>query len=100
MNIVKKRGKNQPERDNRIIPTSIFRSQMTERLKQVKNNKKPLILTSHGYGEVAVIPLAMLEDMEAMIGIEEGERDIIEGHYKNLDDLMSEMKRKYGLGCL
>lgn len=83
--------------DNRIIPTSTFRAQMTERLKQVKSSQRPIILTSHGYGEAAVVPLAMLEDMEGIIGAAEGAREIQNGNFIEQDQLFANLKRKYGL---
>jgi prevent-host-death family protein len=77
----------------RTITTTLFRAKMNEYIKICKKTRKPLIISSYGKEEVAVISL---EDLEALRGIQKGMKEISEGKGIPQEKVFAKLRERFG----
>lgn len=88
---------------NSIYPLTDFVRNSKEHVARIKDSQQPEVLTVDGRPELVVQDAASYETMVAelekarfMGAILQGERDIAEGKTRRAEDVVAEMKAKYG----
>ena len=88
-----------PTRD--IQPVSEFRANAAKFLDQVRETKKPLVITQHGRGVAVLVDIDSFEDLveevEIRRAIESAEEDRREGRLIDNEVVMKELRERYGL---
>jgi len=81
--------------ENDIKPLSEFRANTAKFIKQIKETKRPLILTQHGKSTAVLLDVAayqaLIEKLELLQEIQIGEKQIADGQYLTHD----QVKQKY-----
>ena len=87
-----------------IQPLTTFRNNSVEFIKQLKETKRPIILTVNGKPEAVVQSAAEYQrfvDIAASADVDEGIRqgleDMREGRTRPADEVFEEMRRKYAI---
>ncbi len=85
--------KGTPIEGGEYVSTTEFRAGINDYIRKCKKSRRPIVLSSHGYGEVALIPL---EDLEALKGIQQGRKEIAEGKGIPNEKVFAELLEKFG----
>ena len=85
--------------DNDIKPLSEFRANAANFVKQVKETKRPLILTQHGKSSAVLVDVAeyqaIIEKLELLQEVQLAEQQISEGKYLTTAQVEKRLKAKY-----
>lgn len=85
--------------ENDIKPLSEFRANAAKFLKQVKETRRPLILTQHGKSSAVLVDVAeyqaIIEKLELLQEVQVAERQIAEGKYFTNDQVKEQLMTKY-----
>ena len=85
--------------ENDIKPLSEFRANAANFLKQVKETKRPLILTQHGKSSAVLIDVveyqALIEKLDLLQEVQIAERQIAEGKYFTNDQVKERLMARY-----
>ena len=85
--------------DNDIKPLSEFRANAANFVKQVKETKRPLILTQHGKSSAVLVDVAeyqaIIEKLELLQEVQLAEQQISEGKYLTTAKVEKRLKAKY-----
>jgi len=89
----------QPSRD--IQPVSEFRANAAKFIEQVRETKKPLVISQHGRGAAVLVDYDvfhdLLDELEIRRAIAESEVSIREGRGIPNEVVMQELRERYGL---
>ncbi len=84
---------------NDIQPLSEFRANTAKYVKQIKETKRPLILTQHGKSTAVLLDVSayqsLLEQIELLKEIQIGEKQIEEGQYFTHEEVKSRIQEKF-----
>ncbi len=87
-----------------IHSLSSFKRNTSEFIQQMKQTRKPVMLTVNGKAELVVQDaesyqklLDMLEQLETIAGIKQGLEDVDAGRTRPLAEFEQEMQQKYGI---
>lgn len=75
------------------VSTTIFRADMNNLIRKCKTSRKPIVLSSHGHSEIALITL---EDLEILQGINQGQKDMMEGKGKTMAQMDADIRKRMG----
>ncbi|MCK4447159.1 MAG: type II toxin-antitoxin system Phd/YefM family antitoxin [Candidatus Marinimicrobia bacterium] len=85
--------------ENDIKPLSEFRANAASFLKQVKETKRPLILTQHGKSSAVLVDVAeyqaIIEKLDLLQELQVAERQIAEGKYFTNDQVKERLMARY-----
>lgn len=85
--------------ENDIKPLSEFRANAAKFLKQVKETKRPLILTQHGKSSAVLVDVAeyqaIIEKLDLLQEVQVAERQIAEGKYFTNDQVQERLLARY-----
>ncbi|NOX89548.1 MAG: type II toxin-antitoxin system Phd/YefM family antitoxin [Calditrichaeota bacterium] len=85
--------------ENDIKPLSEFRANAARFVKQVKETKRPLILTQHGKSSAVLLDVAayqaLIEKIEILQEIQKGEQQIAEGKYLTQEQVQKRIAERY-----
>ena len=85
--------------ENDIKPLSEFRANAANFVKQIKDTKRPLVLTQHGKSAAVLLDVAayqsLLDEIELLQEIQIAEKQISEGKYYSHDEVEKKMQSKY-----
>jgi len=85
--------------ENDIKPLSEFRANAASFLKQVKETKRPLILTQHGKSSAVLVDVAeyqaLIEKLDLLQEVQVAERQIAEGKYFTNDQVKERLMARY-----
>ena len=85
--------------ENDIKPLSEFRANAASFLKQVKETKRPLILTQHGKSSAVLVDVAeyqaIIEKLDLLQEVQVAERQIAEGKYFTNDQVKERLMARY-----
>jgi len=85
--------------ENDIKPLTEFRSNAASFVKQVKESKRPLVLTQHGKSTVVLIDVAeyqsIIEKLELLQDIQVSEQQIIDGKYLTNTEVEERLSARY-----
>ena len=85
--------------ENDIKPLSEFRANAAKFVKQVKETKRPLILTQHGKSSAVLLDVAayqaLIEKLELIQEIQIGEKQIAEGKYYTHEQVKQRLMDRY-----
>ena len=85
--------------ENDIKPLSEFRANAATFVKQIKETKRPLVLTQHGKSSVVLIDVAeyqsIIDKLELLQEVQIAEQQISEGKYLSEKDVQKRMKARY-----
>ncbi len=85
--------------ENDIKPLSEFRANAASFLKQVKETKRPLILTQHGKSSAVLVDVAeyqaIIEKLDLLQEVQVAERQIAEGKYLTNDQVKERLMARY-----
>ena len=85
--------------ENDIRPLSEFRANTAKFVKQVKETKRPLILTQHGKSTAVLLDVAtyqaLIEKLELLQEIQIGEKQIADGQYLTHDQVKQRIMKRY-----
>ena len=80
---------------------SEFRANAAKFLDQVRETKKPLVITQHGRGVAVLVDIDSFEDLieevEIRRAIERAEEDRREGRLIDHDVVMKDLRERYGI---
>jgi prevent-host-death family protein len=84
-----------------IKPISYIKTNAADMMKYIAEHKNPIIITQNGEAKAALIDIESYQEMQDAFSllkiIRLAERDIENGRIKPADDVMSNVKKKYGL---
>ncbi len=82
-----------------IKPLSEFRANAARFVKQVKETKRPLILTQHGKSSAVLLDVAayqsLIEKLELLQEIQIGEKQVEEGEYFTHAEVKRRLQKRY-----
>ncbi len=82
-----------------IRPLSEFRANAANFVKQVKDTRRPLILTQHGKSSAVLIDVveyqALIDKIELLQEVLTAEQQIAEGKYYSSDQVKERLKARY-----
>ena len=85
--------------ENDIMPLSEFRANTAKFIKQIKETKRPLILTQHGKSTAVLLDVAayqsLIEKLELLQEIQIGEKQITDGKYLTHDQVKQRIMERY-----
>lgn len=85
-----------PSRD--IQPVSEFRANAAKFIEQVRETRKPMVLTQHGKGAAVLMDLesfeALMEELEVHRAYEDAEQSTREGRGIPHEDVMKELRAR------
>ena len=85
--------------ENDIKPLSEFRANTAKFVKQIKETKRPLILTQHGKSTAVLLDVSayqsLIEKLELLQEIQIGEKQISEGKYLTHDQVKQRINERY-----
>ena len=85
--------------ENDIKPLSEFRANAANFVKQVKDTKRPLILTQHGKSSAVLLDVAayqaIIEKLELLQDIQLAERQLSEGKYFSSEEVKQRIADRY-----
>ncbi len=85
--------------ENDIKPLSEFRANTAKFVKQIKETKRPLILTQHGKSTAVLLDVAayqaLIEKLELLQEIQIGEKQISDGKYLTHDQVKQRIMERY-----
>lgn len=80
-----------------IKPLSQFRTDPASILRQVRENRRPVVITERGNPSAILVDVEEYEKQQAKLelleAIFEGERDFQEGHFESLDKTYKETRQ-------
>jgi len=84
-----------------IKPISYIKTNAADMMKYITENRNPIIITQNGEAKAALMDIESYQEMQDAFSllkiIRLAERDIEKGNVKSADQVMTEMKRKYGI---
>lgn len=84
-----------------IQPVSEFRANAAKFIEQVRETRKPLVLTQHGRGAVVMLDLesyhALIDELAVQRAFEDSEQSIREGKGVPHEDVMKELRARLGV---
>ena len=84
-----------------IKPISYIKTNAADMMKYVTEHKNPIIITQNGEAKAALMDIESYQEMQDAFSllkiIRLAERDIENGNVKPADQVMSEIKGKYGI---
>lgn len=85
--------------ENDIKPLSEFRANAANLVKQIKNTKRPLILTQHGKSSAVLVDVAayqaLVDELELLHEVQLAESQIAEGKYFTTDEVKERLSKRY-----
>ncbi len=85
--------------ENDIKPLSEFRANAANLVKQIKDTKRPLILTQHGKSAAVLVDVAayqaLVDKLELLEEVQLAERQISEGKFWSDDDVKKRLEDRY-----
>ncbi len=85
--------------ENDIKPLSEFRANAAKFVKQVKETKRPIILTQHGKSAAVLLDVAayqaLVEKLELLQEIQIAEKQISEGKYLTSEQVKERIAERY-----
>ncbi len=85
--------------ENDIKPLSEFRANAANFVKQVKETKRPMILTQHGKSAVVLVDVsayqAIIEKLELLQEVQLAEKQISEGKILSEGDVKKRIAKRY-----
>ena len=85
--------------ENDIKPLSEFRANAANLVKQVRDTKRPLILTQHGKSSAVLIDVAeyqaIIDKMELLQEVQIAEQQISEGKYLTNEQVTKRLNARY-----
>ncbi len=85
--------------ENDIKPLSEFRANAARFVKQVKETKRPLILTQHGKSSAVLVDVsayqAIIEKLELLQDVHLAERQLSEGKFLSGEEVKKRIKNRY-----
>lgn len=85
--------------ENDIKPLSEFRANAAHFVKQIKETKRPLILTQHGKSSAVLVDVAayqgLINKLELLQEVQLAERQISEGKYLSDDEVKKRLVNRY-----
>ncbi|HED36989.1 MAG TPA: type II toxin-antitoxin system Phd/YefM family antitoxin [Ignavibacteria bacterium] len=86
--------------ENDIKPLTEFRANAASFVKQVKESRRPLILTQHGKSTVVLIDVAeyqsIIEKLELLQDVQVAEQQIIDGKHLTNSQVEERLAARYG----
>jgi prevent-host-death family protein len=86
---------------NDIKPISYIKTNAADMMKYISEHKNPIIITQNGEAKAALIDIDSYQEMQDAFSllkiIRLAERDIENGKTKPADQVISDIKSKYGL---
>jgi antitoxin YefM len=85
--------------ENDIKPLSEFRANAANLVKQVKDSKRPLILTQHGKSSAVLVDVAayqaLIDQLELLQEVQLAEKQVAEGKYLSDEELKKRLANRY-----
>ncbi len=85
--------------ENDIKPLSEFRANAAGFVKQVKESKRPLIITQHGKSSAVLVDVAeyqaLIEKLEVLQEVQVAEQQIVDGKYLTNVQVQKRLSSKY-----
>jgi prevent-host-death family protein len=85
--------------ENDIKPLSEFRANAAHLVKQIKDTKRPLILTQHGKSSAVLVDVAayqaLIDKLELLQEVQLAERQIYEGKFLSDDAVKKRLMNRY-----
>ena len=85
--------------ENDIKPLSEFRANAAHFVKQIKDTKRPLILTQHGKSSAVLVDVAayqaLIDKLELLQEVQLAERQISEGKFLSDDEVKKRLMKRY-----
>jgi prevent-host-death family protein len=86
---------------NDIKPISYIKTNAADMMKYITDNRSPIIITQNGEAKAALVDIESYQEMQDAFSllkiIRLAERDVENGRVKPANQVMSEIKRKYGI---
>ena len=86
--------------DQDIRPLSDFRANVTAYLEEIKNNKRPIVITQHGKSSAVVMDVGeyehLMEKIEVLSDIQVAETQIQAGHAVEHSDALNQVIQDVG----
>ena len=86
--------------ENDIKPLTEFRANAASFVKQVKETKRPLILTQHGKSTAVLVDVAeyqsIIEKLELLQDVQVAEQQIVDGKYLTNSEVAKRLTARYG----
>ncbi|MEW5926895.1 MAG: type II toxin-antitoxin system Phd/YefM family antitoxin [Gemmatimonadota bacterium] len=88
-----------PNLDEDVQPVSEFRANAAKFVQRVRETRRPLVLTQHGKSAAVLMDVGeyekMLDTIELLRAVHEGERQIEAGQVVDHDEAMTRLLEKY-----
>ncbi len=85
--------------DEDVQPVSEFRANAAKFVRQVRETKRPLLLTQHGQGAAVLLDVEeyeeMLDTIDLLKGIAEAERQVEAGLVRDHDVVMADLMERF-----
>ena len=85
--------------ENDIKPLSEFRANAANFVKQVKDTKRPLILTQHGKSSAVLVDVsayqALIEKLELLQDVQLAEQQLSEGKFLSSEEVKKRITNRY-----